>query len=76
MRDVVSTSGCSVRAPVCWFWTVGWRSSRLMKSPTVIRPSRIARPPKRIMITPITPMMTVENAVMEDTPVIDCAMLR
>ena len=47
-----------------------------MKSPTVIRPSRMARPPKRIMITPITPMMTVENAVMEDTPVIDCAMLR
>ena len=29
-----------------------------------------------IMITPITPTTTVENAVMAETPVIDCAMFR
>ena len=29
-----------------------------------------------IMMTPMTPTTTVENAVMADTPVIDCAMLR
>ncbi len=47
-----------------------------MKSPSVIAPDRIDRPPMTIMMTPITPTTTVENAVIADTPVIDCAMLR
>ena len=47
-----------------------------MKSPSVIVPARIDRPPTTIMITPMTPTTTVENAVIADTPVIDCAMLR
>ena len=48
----------------------------MMNSPSVIRPSRMARPPIRIIVTPITPTITVENAVMADTPVIDFATLR
>ena len=47
-----------------------------MKSPSVICPARMARPPTTIMMTPMTPTTTVENAVIADTPVIDCAMLR
>ena len=29
-----------------------------------------------IMMTPMIPMIAVENAVIDDTPVIDCATLR
>ena len=47
-----------------------------MKSPSVIAPERIDRPPITIMMTPITPTTTVENAVIAETPVIDFAMLR
>ena len=47
-----------------------------MKSPSVIVPERIERPPTTIMMTPMTPTTTVENAVIADTPVIDFAMLR
>ncbi len=42
-----------------------------MKSPSVIAPARIARPPMTIMMTPMTPTTTVENAVIAETPVID-----
>ena len=41
-----------------------------------MRPAMMARPPTTIMITPMTPTTTVENAVIAETPVIDCAMLR
>ena len=34
------------------------------------------RPPITIISTPIAPTITVENAVIADTPVIDCATFR
>ena len=39
-------------------------------------PSRIERPPMTIISTPMMPTTTVENAVIAETDVIDCAMLR
>ena len=48
----------------------------MTKSPSVIRPARMSLPPSQIITTPTTPMMTVLPAVVADTPVIDCAMLR
>ncbi len=47
-----------------------------MKSPTVICCDRMARPPTMIIIMPMMPTTTVENAVIAETPVIDCATLR
>ena len=46
------------------------------RSPSVIVPATIARPPMVIMITPVTPMITVPMAVVAETPVIDWATLR
>ena len=48
----------------------------MMKSPSDIVPATMARPPIVIMITPVTPMMSVPSAVVAETPVIDCATLR
>ena len=48
----------------------------ITKSPSVIVPATMARPPMVIMITPMTPMISVPSAVVADTPVIDCATLR
>ena len=48
----------------------------MMKSPSVISPFRIAFPPTMIMITPMMPTMTVESAVVAETPVIDEVTLR
>jgi len=65
--DAICTSGAATR-PV--------KNRYITKSPSVIEPARIDRPPTTIISTPIAPMMTVENAVMADTPVIDLATLR
>ena len=48
----------------------------MIRSPSVICPLRIARPPTMIMITPMTPTMTVESADVADMPVIVFATLR
>ena len=40
----------------------------MTKSPSVIAPARIARPPTTIITTPMTPTMTVEPAVTAETP--------
>ena len=41
----------------------------MMKSPSVIVPARIARPPTTIMTTPIAPMTTPPNDVTAEMPV-------
>ncbi len=48
----------------------------MTKSPSVMPPDRMARPPTTIMMTPIAPTMTMENAEMAATPVTDWAMFR
>ncbi len=48
----------------------------ITKPPSVMVPATMARPPMVIMITPVTPMISVPNAVVAETPVIDCATLR
>ena len=52
------------------------KKTYMTKSPSVIVPDSRARPPTRIITTPIAPMITLENAVTADTPVIDRATLR
>ena len=42
-----------------------------MNSPMVISRDSMARPPTTIIIMPMMPTTTVENAVIADTPVID-----
>ena len=41
----------------------------MMKSPSVIVPARIARPPTTIITTPIVPMTTPPNDVTAEIPV-------
>jgi hypothetical protein len=65
--DAICTSGAATR-PV--------KNRYITKSPSVIDPSRIDRPPMTIISTPMAPMTTVEKAVIAETPVIDRATLR
>ena len=65
--EAICTSGAATR-PV--------KNRYMTKSPSVIDPARIERPPTMIISTPMAPTITVENAVMADTPVIDRATLR
>ena len=46
------------------------------KSPIVICPARIALPPISIIAMPIAAMTSDEKAVIDETPVSDCATLR
>ena len=48
----------------------------MTKSPSVIVPARIERPPMTIIITPITPEITAVPAPTADVPVIVLATLR
>ena len=63
--------------PIDAIWTSGAATSPMKKmymtkSPSVIVPARIARPPTTIITTPIAPMTTVaERPSTADTPVID-----
>ena len=65
--DAIDTTGAATR-PV--------KKMYMTKSPSVIWPSRIARPPTTIINTPMTPTMTVEAAETAETPSIELAMLR
>ena len=65
--DAIDTTGAATR-PV--------KKMYITKSPSVIWPARIARPPTTIISTPMTPTMTVEAAATAETPIIDCATLR
>ena len=69
---------CVPMAAIC---TIGAASkptkkTYMKKSPSVIVPARMAWPPTMIITTPIAPMITLENAVTADTPVMDFATLR
>ena len=48
----------------------------ITKSPSVMRPSRIAPPPTTIISTPMTPTITVDADCTMDTPSIERAMFR
>ena len=65
--EAICTTGAAIR-PV--------KKMYMMKSPRVISPATMERPPTTIITTPMMPTMTVEIAVVAETPVIDCAMLR
>ena len=65
--EAIDTTGAATR-PV--------KKMYITKSPRVIWPARIARPPTTIISTPITPTMTVEAADTAETPSIELAMLR
>jgi hypothetical protein len=65
--DAICTTGAAIR-PV--------KKMYMMKSPRVISPETMARPPMAIITTPMRPTMTVDIAVVAETPVIDCAMFR
>ena len=52
------------------------KNTYITKSPRVIVPARIARPPTRIIRTPIAPTISAANAPSPDTPVIVVAMFR
>ncbi len=65
--EAMETSGAATR-PI--------RTMYMIRSPSVISPARMARPPSQIISTPTMPTMTVPPAVVADTPVIDLATLR
>ena len=65
--EAIETSGAATRP---------MKKMYMMRSPSVISPARIARPPSQIISTPMMPTITVLPAVVADTPVIDLAMLR
>ena len=65
--DAIETSGAATR-PV--------KKTYITKSPSVIVPARIARPPTTIISTPMMPTMSVDTADTVETPTIDFAMFR
>ena len=65
--EAICTTGAAIR-PV--------KKRYMTKSPRVIVRARMARPPTRIITTPMMPTMTVDSAVVAETPVIDLATLR
>jgi hypothetical protein len=52
------------------------KKMKAKRSPSVMVPWTIARPPTRIITMPTAPMTTLEKAVVAETPVIDLAMFR
>ena len=52
------------------------KKTYIVKSPSVIWPAMIERPPTRIMITPMTPTIAVDIAIVAEMPVIVMATLR
>ena len=65
--DAICTSGAAI-SPT--------KKTYMTKSPSVIVPARIDRPPMMIMSTPITPEITAVPAPTADVPVIVFATLR
>ena len=65
--DAIDTSGAATRP---------MKKMYITRSPSVISPAMIARPPSQIISTPMMPTITVLPAVLAETPVIDFAMLR
>lgn len=47
------------------------KATYMTRSPSVMVPPRMARPPNRIISPPTAPMITVANAVMAEVPVIE-----
>jgi hypothetical protein len=47
------------------------KAANITRSPSVMAPARMARPPTRIISTPTAPTMTVAKAVIADVPVIE-----
>jgi hypothetical protein len=65
--EAMETSGAATRP---------MKKTYMTRSPTVISPARMARPPSQITSTPMMPTMTVLHAVLAETPVIDLATFR
>ena len=65
--DAIETSGAATRP---------MKKMYIIRSPSVIFPAMMSRPPSQIMRMPMMPTMTVLPAVVAETPVIDCATLR
>ncbi|MND00732.1 hypothetical protein D3C83_194520 [compost metagenome] len=65
--EAIETTGAATRP---------MKKMYITKSPSVMRPSRIAPPPTTIIRMPMTPMTTVDAAWTADTPSIDLATLR
>ena len=65
--EAIDTSGAATRP---------MKKTYMIRSPSVISPAMIARPPSQIISTPMMPTTTVLPAVVADTPVIDFATFR
>ena len=65
--EAMETSGAATRP---------MKKMYIIRSPSVICPAMMARPPSQIIRMPMMPTITVLPAVVADTPVIDCATLR
>jgi len=65
--EAICTSGAATRP---------MKKTYITKSPRVMRSASIARPPTRIISTPMPPTMTVVAAPSDETPVMVLAMLR
>ena len=62
--------------PMAAIWMTGaarmpTKAAYITRSPSVIAPDRMARPPKRIISTPTAPTITVAKAVTAEVPVIE-----